>query len=300
MQRHFAGRDSSTCLRLFAFASDDGALIFPLSAFPRIRQLHVVLSNRLTSPGLGRAFSVLWLRPWGSRPEIVDQKGARIMSHGLTGVRACLLVGVAVLGFTRDARSGDPLDDRLGVRSAPIFLLTRADVQRDLALQDSQVAEIQHEASELYRKARALKGNKASGVVAARRVIDDESSQWLAAHLTPRQRERLAQIELQWEGAGAMLSRPLVTEYLNLNPDQQNKVAGCISEARAQRPQGPWDYDGHVALTRKVISLLPEKQADLWIKLLGPPCKFSIDAKPQTPPARTAGGARASAPNPTR
>jgi len=209
-------------------------------------------------------------------------------------------MGVALLGFTRDARTGEPLDDRLGLRSAPIFLLIRGDVQKDLALEAAQISEVHREAAELDRKARALKGSKASGVVAARRVIDEESSQWLAVHLTPKQRERLAQIELQWEGSAALLSRPLLAEYLNLTPDQQDKVERCVSAARAERPPGPWDYDGHVALTRKAISLLSEKQQDLWIRLLGPPCRFSIAAKPQASPAQPAAGGQSSAPNSTR
>jgi hypothetical protein len=208
------------------------------------------------------------------------------MSLGLTSVRAFLLFGVGLLGLTQNARSGEPLDERLGLRSAPIFLLTRADIQTDLALQPPEIAEIRREASDLYRKAHALKGSKSSGVVAARRVIDEESSQWMAAHLTPKQRERLAQIELQWEGAAALLNRPLISEYLELTPDQQDAVARCLSEARTQKPPGPWDYDGHVALTRKAIALLSDKQRDLWIKLLGPPCQFSI-AKPQAAAVRT-------------
>ncbi len=222
------------------------------------------------------------------------------MRHGVTGVRAGLLMGVAVLALTRDARSAEPLDDRLGVRSAPIFLLTRADIQKDLGVEAAQIAEIQREAAELDRKARALKGSKASGVVAARRVIDNESSQWLVVHLTPKQRERLAQIELQWEGPAALLSRPLLVEYLNLTPDQQEKVARCISDARAQRPPGPWDYDGHVALTRQAIALFSDKQKEQWINLLGPPCRFAIAAKPQTSPSARAAGGRSSAPGSAR
>lgn len=76
------------------------------------------------------------------------------MRHGVTGVRAGLLMGVAVLALTRDARSAEPLDDRLGVRSAPIFLLTRADIQKDLGVEAAQIAEIQREAAELDRKVR--------------------------------------------------------------------------------------------------------------------------------------------------
>jgi hypothetical protein len=228
------------------------------------------------------------------------------MGHGLSLVRASVVLGVGVLVFAPQARSGHPLDDRLGVRTAPIFLLDRADVQRDLGLEGAQASEIRRKAVELYRRAQVLKGSKASGVVPARRVIDDDASQWITANLAPKQRERLAQIELQWEGATALITRPLVGEYLNLTPEQHKKVARFVADARAAQSPGPWDYEGHVALERKAIGLLTEKQREQWIQLLGPPCHFSLTSRssrpagPQPPPVAAAPSGRLSSPGVTR
>ena len=124
---------------------------------------------------------------------------------------------------------------------------------------------------------------KAGGASWRRRAIDENQSRWLSTHLTPQQLERLGQIDLQWEGAAAMLNRPLVAEYLSLTREQQEKVARYIAEGREQRARATWTSAEHVGLTRKAISVLSDKQKDLWIHVLGPPCRFSIAARPQAP-----------------
>jgi len=199
-----------------------------------------------------------------------------MMRHGSTVVKALTALGLVLAGFTRVARSAEPLDDRLGIRTVPIFLLTRSDVQADLKLDADQISESHRAASALYYKALSLRGNRQAGVVAARRVIDGDQSAWLSAHLTAQQLDRLGQIDLQWEGAAAMLSRPLLRDYLSLTPEQHAKVAGYIAEGHEQRARATWTFTEHVNLTRKAISVLSDKQKDLWIRVLGPPCRFSI------------------------
>jgi len=209
------------------------------------------------------------------------------MRHGWTVLPLLIFFG---LGFARPARGGEPLDQRLGMRTAPIFLLTRSDVQTDLKLDSNQVAECHRAAVALYRKATSLKGKTGPAMVAARRTIDEELSEWLTTHLSPEQLARLDQIDLQWEGASAMLSRPMLDDHLSLTPDQREKVAECISEKKAQKAHSAWTYDDHVKLTRKAIAVLSDRQRDLWIHVLGPPCRFTIGVNAQTPhsPARRA------------
>jgi hypothetical protein len=202
------------------------------------------------------------------------------MRHGSTVVTALIGVGLAVAGFARDARSGEPLDNLLGKRLAPIVLLCRSEVQADLRLTPAQISEARLAAATLYRKALRLRGNTEAGVVAARRVVDDEQSQWLSTHLNPEQLGRLGQIDLQWEGAAAMISRPVVAEYLSLTPEQQDKVARFVAEGVQHGTRSACTYSEHVDLTRKAISVLSEKQQKLWIHVLGPACRFSIAATP--------------------
>jgi hypothetical protein len=201
------------------------------------------------------------------------------MRHGRTVVPVLLVVGLGLLGFARVARCGEPFDDRLGNRTPRLFLLMRSDVQADLGLSPAKVVEINRAAPVLYRRALRLKGKTGTGVVAARRELDEVEARWLIAHLTPDQLLRLDQIDLQWEGAGALLDRTLINEDLGLTRDQQETVVRYIKEADAQRPPGGRSLDEHINLTRRAISALSDKQKTVWIHLLGPPCRFSIDAK---------------------
>ncbi len=205
------------------------------------------------------------------------------MRHGSTVVAVLIGMGLTVAGFTRIARSDEPFDNRLGKRIAPIVLLCRSEVQADLKLTPAQISDGRVAAAALYYKALRLRGKTEAGVVAARRVIDEEQSQWLSTHLTPEQLSRLGQIDLQWEGASAMISRPVVAEDLDLTPDQRDQVARYIAEGEKRRATAAWTYDEHVDLARKAISVLSEKQKRLWIHVLGPACHFAIAARPAVP-----------------
>jgi hypothetical protein len=207
-----------------------------------------------------------------------------------------VLGGLSVLGSTRIAAAGEPLDDRLGIRTVPLFLLFRSDIQKDLRFDPAQINELNRFAAELYGKALSLKGKVGPGVIAARRAIDEEESNWMSSHLRPDQRERLGQIDLQWEGPSALLSRPVVAEYLGMTSEQQEQVARIYRDAKKERvTQGPWTYEEHIEITRKSIALLSEKQRHLWAKVLGRPCRFMIATGPPAQ-ARPSVGEKANGP----
>jgi hypothetical protein len=213
---------------------------------------------------------------------------AHFMRQGSTVVIALVVLGSAFGAFPSAADSGEPLDDRIGIRTVPLYLLLRSDVQVDLKLAPGQVAEAYRAAQSLYEKALGLRGKRGGAILAARRAIDEDQSRWLAAHLSAEQLERLNQIELQWEGAAAMLSRPVVAEYLNLTAEQKQKVARFIGEARERRARGGWTFDEHVDLTRQAISVLSDKQKELWVHVLGPACRFSIVVGARPAPSQSA------------
>jgi hypothetical protein len=215
------------------------------------------------------------------------------MRHGWTVFPTLILMGLGLCGFTRPARGGEPLDDRLGVRTAPIFLLTRPDIQADLKLDSRQIALCRRAALALQRQASLLRGRKDAGANAARLQVDDEMTRWLSKALSPDQLARLDQIDMQWEGAAAMLTRPFLAESLNLTPEQERNIRECISEGRAQRARGAWTYDDHHNQARKASATLDERQGRLWAHVLGDPCLFHIAAKAQT--ARNEPAARTSA-----
>ena len=210
------------------------------------------------------------------------------MRHGRKFLLALFALGLGHIGNVPTARAGEPLDERFGIRIPSIFLLTRSDVQVDLKLDPQLIPECHRAAASLRRKASTLKGKRGPAMVAARRVVDAAMTEWLSTHLTPEQLGRLDQIDLQWEGASALRSRPMLDESLNLTPDQQEKVDQYISAGKVQRTHGVWTYEDHVNLTRKAIALLNDRQKDLWIHVLGRPCRFNLASQSQTAPTQPA------------
>lgn len=186
------------------------------------------------------------------------------------------LAGVGAIG---SGRAGEFLDDRLGSRTVPIFLLMRSDVQVDLKLEPAQVIEARRTAGDLYYKAKALRGQTGPALVAARRAIDSEESLWLSRHLSELQFKRLRQIDLQWEGVAAMVNRPFVAEYLGLSSEQMQTLARCVAQHKQSlRSQPRWTPADQERLTRQAMTLLSDSQKQLWYNLLGPACRFSVVA----------------------
>jgi hypothetical protein len=208
------------------------------------------------------------------------------MGHGSKVFPALIVFALGFGGFAKSTHGREPADDRLGERTVPIILLTRSDVQADLKLKPEQVAECHRAALEFQRKASLLRGRRDPGAVAARGEIDGALSQWLSAHLAPDQLGRLEQIDLQWEGAGAMLNRPFLDDALSLTPSQKQKVVEFVAQSKALRARGTWTYNDHTNLTRQALAILTDKQRELWVRLLGPQCKFTIVPKVQTSPGQ--------------
>jgi hypothetical protein len=208
------------------------------------------------------------------------------MRHEWKISRSLVIMGLAVCGLTRHALGGEPTDDRLGMRTVPIFLLARSDVQKDLGLTPKQGEECKHAAFTFYDRAFHIRGRKDAGAQAARKAIDFEMSAWLDKFLTPEQLDRLEQIDLQWEGASAMLSRPFLDDSLKLTPAQKDKVQACIAAGKAQRAVEGWSYENHVNQTRTAIAYLDARQRSLWIGLIGRPCPFRVSVEPQTAQSR--------------
>jgi hypothetical protein len=101
-------------------------------------------------------------------------------------------------------------------------------------------------------------------------------TRWLDRHLSDRQFQRLSQIDLQWEGNSAMISRPMVAEYLNLTPEQRRDLARFVSDRDTKRSRGTLTPTDEQTFSRQVLAILSEVQRDRWSRLLGPPCPFSI------------------------
>ncbi len=219
------------------------------------------------------------------------------MRHGLT-LRGIALLALASVLLSHAARAEDFLDDRFGIRAAPILLLMRLDVQNELGFDSDQKSEALHAGEALYRQALGLKGKAGPAIVAARRAIDEEQTQWLTTHLSSSQLDRLTQVDLQWEGVTAMLSRPMIQESLRLEPAQKTALIRLAETRRHALQQNQfWSIADQTALLKKAHGVLNDKQRAVWSRLIGPPCRFTI-APPPPPVANSAATSKVAPPTP--
>ena len=221
-----------------------------------------------------------------SRIGIAVAGGTRAMRHsGLkTVVRSVLWVIVGVGGLVREraglAGEWTLPDSRQGIRTAPLLLLSRPDVQTELRLDQSQVLGARNMINELTRRAVALRGKTGAAVIPERRSIDEAEVDWLGRNLTGNQLERLRQLELQWEGSSALLSRPTIAEHLRLTPEQRQALAHVIAERNAARTRSASGPGNESTFNQKAQSVLSKTQQELWASLLGTPVRFATTAEP--------------------
>ncbi len=227
------------------------------------------------------------------------------MRHGLTVVPVGLfLVVAAMMGAGEPggpSSKGDPtLDERYGMRIAPIYLLLRGDVQADLELNPHQVNGARTLVSRLVERLLRVKGMPEQAARAERWAIDDEMAGWIRHELAEAQQERLTQISLQWEGALA-LDRPAVAEYLELDQQQQAALKRLLVEGDQRRRQGSFDPAEIEKLATRARAVLTAAQRQKWEAVLGTTCRFRFAGSPARAEG-SAGDPRLKAPprSPTR
>jgi hypothetical protein len=161
-------------------------------------------------------------------------------------------------------------------------LLSRPDVRAELSLDARQAASADQTLAELHARAGSLKGKKGPEVVAARRAIDDAQEHWLETQLKPEQRARLGQIDLQWEGPSALVTRPALAESLHLSPDQRTKLARLVTEHEKRQAAQADPHAGQRALAQQTLAVLSNEQQAAWKTMLGRPFTPQVaSAKPR-------------------
>lgn len=173
-------------------------------------------------------------------------------------------------------------DSGLGVRTAPILLLSRADVQADLGLSTEQILSAQRAIRDLRSRASALKGLPDAEAIAARRAIDEAQQRWLEQQLNDDQRARLLQVDLQWEGPAAVITRPWLAEHLGLSDDQRRALSQAVARRDSMRvaptADTPTDAPDERPLAREVLATLNAEQQQAWKALLGQPFTVRLAA----------------------
>jgi hypothetical protein len=183
-----------------------------------------------------------------------------------------LAVSAGIVLPAQDDAPAGPLwrlpDEALGARMAPILLLSRSDVQQSLAMEAGQVESARQAILELSSQASSLRGRSGVDVVSARREVDEAARRWLEANLSAEQLGRLGQIELQWEGAAALISRPTIAASLGLSDDQRTRVADALTGGSTA---GEPPIEAHRRRHRDAAAILTEDQRLRWLAMLGPP-----------------------------
>jgi hypothetical protein len=207
---------------------------------------------------------------------------------------ALLLIAGLVLGPTPGLAGPPPLtDDRLGIPTAPLLLLSRPDVRAEIGLDAARSADADKTLSELYQHALALKGQHGPDVENHKRAIDQAGEHWLQSKLSEAQRKRFNQIELQWEGPSALIHRPIIADALGLSHEQRARLSEAIAARNRRRALGADLWECERQLFEQTRALLTVEQRRRWRAMLGPP--FAFTRQPADSSASASVGASANA-----
>lgn len=205
------------------------------------------------------------------------------MRQGRTVVVVVTLALAGLLAPSRAGTAAEPLpDSRLGVRTVPLLLLSRRDVQADLSMTAEQVADAARAIDDLRTRALQLRGKSGDDAVRARRAIDEAQQRWIEERLNETQRVRVVQIDLQWEGASALVSRASMSEALALSPRQIDQLRQLAAAAAQQRQDGGAAFQAQHHFAVKALEILTESQRKSWKAMLGKPFvpKLATDQTP--------------------
>jgi len=161
--------------------------------------------------------------------------------------------------------------------------LSRSDVRVELALSAEQASAAEQMMSQLYVRAAALRGKTGLDVLTARRAIDAAEQQWIETQLTDAQRTRLVQIDLQWEGPAALVTRPILADSLGLSSAQKQSLSRAVAEVSRKRAQGQYQPSDERNLAELALSLMNADQKARWKAMLGRPFVPQVAASPGRP-----------------
>jgi hypothetical protein len=198
------------------------------------------------------------------------------------------LIGLGILLSPALAGSGSwslP-DESRGSRVAPLFLLSRPEIREDLGLTADVSQQVDKEIEDLYAKAAAIRGKTGAEAIAQRKLVDESQKAWLESHLAPDQVDRLAQIDLRWEGPAAIATRPSIASTLALSDEQKAALSKAMLERNTHRDKAKDHHAAEQQFHQRVMSVLSEGQKQAWERMLGRPLVLKTAAAPHQPAAR--------------
>ena len=210
------------------------------------------------------------------------------MRHGPT--RLSLIAVLALWSGSAVARPVDdepPLPDaRLGHRTTPLLLLSRPDIRADLALTADQVQSARRAIRAFYVQAAPLRGKpNTPETIRERRAVDEGAFAWIDSRLTPEQKSRLVEIDLQWEGPSALISRSVLTRELHLSGEQVATMKAAIRR-RDERRDHEEGTEADLILMEVAVACLSDAQRTSWRGMLGRPFERKLSAPQDAKAAR--------------
>jgi len=184
-----------------------------------------------------------------------------------------------------------------GGMGGPVNLLGNPSVQKELKLDEAQIAKVTGLTTATREKMAAVR-EKVSDLEGQERFtkqqelakpINEEALKTAAEFLKPEQIKRLHQIELQQRGAMA-LSDPVVVKKLGITEEQTTKVKSILADQQSEmqeiRQAGGNDFAAMMpkmtALRKetntKVMGLMTEDQKKTWKEMTGDP--FEVVQQP--------------------
>jgi hypothetical protein len=195
---------------------------------------------------------------------------ARAVSIVILGWLCSLLPSSGLAQNAGPASTPGVPDSRFGIRTVPILLLTRADVRADVGLTAEQGQAAEAAIQTFHKQALACVGRTGPAIILARKQIDESQTRWLREHLSETQLVRLLQIDLQWEGPSALVSRPSVSLALGLSPGQVELLRKKVKDASEKRADKGFTPADVIEFKKATYSILSIDQQDRWHAILGP------------------------------
>jgi hypothetical protein len=191
-----------------------------------------------------------------------------------------LMAGASTASIPASSLAGPPplTNDRLGIRTAPLLLLSRPDVRAEVGLDAAQAADADRALQELYDQAAALRGKRGAEMNDKKRAIDEAEQRWLETRLSEAQRKRLIQLDLQWEGPSALIHRPVLADHLSLTNEQRAALTEAVAVRNRRRSEGADLVECERQLFETARGLLTAQQQQQWRAMLGPLFPFTRTA----------------------
>jgi len=215
--------------------------------------------------------------------------------------KLALIVTVAAIACSALAQGGGGGGRRGGQRGgagqayAPMTLVNREEVQKELNITDDQKTKITDLRASLRQKSQdavTAAGDDRQAQGAARAKVNADAVKDLAAILTPDQFKRLRELQIQWTGPSIAFTDAEVGSAVGVTDDQKAKYKDLQAKQQQAMTEARTNAAGDQQAMREAMTKNQKIMEDELGKLLTDDQKTKLGTmggKPMTKPAPAAG-----------